>query len=322
MKLLIQSWFKNNSSQFSGQLSFDEPLFKHTYYRIGGPALVFAVPQTLNDLNWLAQGISVTQAPFFIIGQGSNILAFDEGYPGIIIRAHRLNFEIEAKIETLSSNEVVLRTGASVAISTLLRRASIEGWGGLEFLTGIPGSVGGAVAMNAGTHLGEVNSRLKKVEVHPLIQTGGKSSAPVTFQGNQLEFQYRKNLFLPRGSVVWAAEWRLEKKDPTEVKQVIDETLARRKKTQPIDYPSCGSVFKNPKSSGLSAWQVVDQLGLRGHQIGQAQFSEKHSNFIINLGGAKAEDVRALILLAKSRAQSEMGIILEEEVILLNHSSV
>jgi UDP-N-acetylmuramate dehydrogenase len=215
-----------------------------------------------------------------------------------------MNLELERLSETR------IRTGASVAVSSLLRRAAQEGWSGLEFLTGVPGSVGGVVAMNAGTHLGEAKDRLRRVESFGL---GESPPQMLVTEGPALRFEYRRNLSLPAGAAVWAAEWEITPSEPKLVKDLIDTTLARRKATQPIDSPSCGSVFKNP-SKELSAWQVVDRLGLRGHRIGKARFSEKHSNFILNEGGASAADVRGLIELAKRRARDEMGVALEEEV--------
>ena len=134
-------------------------------------------------------------------------------------------------------------------------------------------------------------------------------------QKNDFSFKYRKNLFLPADSIVWSVEWDITPEEPSVVKARIDDILSRRKANQPVEYPSCGSVFKNLKDTGQSAWQVIQQLGLRGHQIGNAQFSEKHCNFIINLGGATAEDVKSLITLAKQRAAQELGVELEEEVI-------
>lgn len=308
---VVLDWFRSHASSFSGQLHFDEPLARHTYFRIGGPASVFAIPKSIADIHWLKEGLRQTGIPFFVLGQGSNILASDQGFSGLIIRANKLNLEISAS--SLGTG-ALLRTGASVAISSLLRRAAQEGWVGLEFLTGIPGLVGGAVFMNAGTHLGETQSRLRKVEVYSLLNSAREAHV---YEGTQLDYQYRKNFFLPSGSLIWAAEWEVQQGDPAQVKAIIDETLARRKATQPLEAPSCGSVFKNPKESGLLAWQVVDRLGLRGHQIGGAQFAEKHSNWILNKGGAKAADVAALIALAKSRAVSELGVVLEEEVIYL-----
>lgn len=309
-----RSWFIENSTGFSGQLVMNESLSRHTYYRIGGPAEVLAVPKTLADLQWLSEGIEKTGIRLFLMGQGSNVLVADSGFQGLIVKLNRLNLEIAPISSVPETSPFRLRTGGSVAISSLLRRASHEGWGGLEFLTGIPGSVGGAVVMNAGTHLGETREKLRKVEIYSLLQFKNNSTF---YEGENLKFKYRKNLFLPPASVIWSAEWDVTFDAPLNVKKRIDETLSRRKATQPVNYPSCGSVFKNPNGTQLSAWQVIDQLGLRGHQIGNAQFSEKHPNFIINLGLARSSDVLALIRLAKSRAQKELGILLDEEVIYL-----
>lgn len=296
-------WFRAHAAEFSGRLLWDEPLSKHTYYRIGGPATLVAFPKSKADLHWLKRGLALEGVPWFFLGQGSNLLVSDHGFLGCVIRASQLDLGMELQGERL-------RTGASVAISSLLRRASTEGWGGLEFLTGIPGSVGGAIAMNAGTHLGEVAGAAVSVEAFGLAPG---LADELTFEA-PLAFDYRRNLFLPPGALVTGATWRIRLEAPAEVKTRIDETLQRRKATQPIDFPSCGSVFKNPRDQGLSAWQVVDRLGLRGYKLGGAQVSEKHPNFIINLGDARASDVAAIIHLIKSRAESELGIYLEEEV--------
>lgn len=291
-------WFSENLARFSGEVLFDAPLSKCTYYRIGGPAKVIALPRTREDIAWIGEGLRATGLPYFVLGAGSNVLVSDRGFDGVVIRTGRLNLDITAR-------DSRLMTGASVAVSSLLRRAASEGWAGLEFLAGIPGSIGGVVRMNAGTHLGEAAGALRRVR--------GISLDGNEHEYTELKFQYRKNLFLAPDVLVWDAEWEIRRDDPAKVKAILDETLARRKATQPIDYPSCGSVFKNP--DGHRAWQVIDKLGLRGHRIGDAEFSEKHSNFIINHGGAKAADVRALIELARTRAQAELGVILEEEVI-------
>lgn len=306
MSARFRLWAEKNSAPFSGEIRWDEPLSKHTYYRIGGPAAALAIPRSLADLEWLASGIQATQIPFFILGLGSNLLVSDEGFAGLVVKATRLNLEITH--HAIDPNRIV--TGGSVALSTLLRRATQEGWAGLEFLTGIPGSVGGAIAMNAGTHLGETSDRVKRVVAMNLHESLEK----LEFIAGQMPFKYRKNFFLPDGAVVYEVEWEVNRVNPLDVKAKIDETLQRRKATQPIDFPSCGSVFKNPRESGLSAWQVIDQLGLRGHRAGGAQFSEKHSNFIINHGTAQAAEVRSLIELAKKLALEKLGIRLEEEV--------
>lgn len=294
---------------YTGELRAEEPLSKHTYYRIGGPAQWLAIPRSREDLRLLAAWAAARGIPAFVAGLGSNLLASDQGYPGLMIKASRLDLTIECVEENR------LRTGGSVAISSLLRRAGEEGWGGLELWAGIPGSIGGAVAMNAGTHLGE--SAAIALQVTAWDWDAGMER---TYDGAALQFAYRRNLFLPPRAIVLSADWRIQREEPATVRARLDEVLARRKQTQPIDLPSCGSVFKNPRSSGLRAWEVIDRLGLRGHQIGNAQFSPKHPNFIVNLGGARAADVRALIELAQTRARAELSVELETEVVSLGPS--
>jgi len=293
-------------SRLSGEIRENEPLSKHTYYRIGGPARALILPRSESDLMWLASWIQAKKIPFHLLGLGSNYLVSDTGFDGVVIKLTRLDLGIELQANGL------LRTGASVAVSTLLRRAAQEGWGGLEFLAGVPGSIGGVIAMNAGTHLGEAKDRVRSVSAVQIF--GPQAGVKLSFEKDQLKFEYRKNLFLPEGSVVTEAFWRIDQADSKEVKATIDTTLSRRKSSQPVDYPSCGSVFKNPKAHQKHAWQVIDQVGLRGHRIGDAQISEKHSNFIINLGAASANDVYSLIQLAKKKVRSDLGIELEEEV--------
>jgi UDP-N-acetylmuramate dehydrogenase len=301
-------WFFDPArrSEFSGDFKENEPLARHTYYRIGGPARLLLIPRSVEDLQWIARGIRETGVPFEVIGLGSNYLVSDEGFDGLLIKLTRIDLSIEA----VSSDR--LRTGASVAVSSLLRRAAQEGWGGLEFLAGIPGSIGGVIAMNAGTHLGEAKDRVAQVEAIQVF--GSDFGKRLIFGRNELKFEYRRNLFLPRGALVTSCVWEITPRETAAVKADLDIILARRKSTQPVDYPSCGSVFKNPKAHGMHAWQVLDRVGLRGHRIGDAQVAEKHSNFIINHGTASAQDVRALIELAKSRALAQLGVELEEEV--------
>jgi UDP-N-acetylmuramate dehydrogenase len=306
---IAQQWFKAHGARFAGTVSFDEPLSRHTYYRIGGPASVLVQPKGLGDLALLTEALRECPVPLFVMGAGSNLLASDEGFQGVVVKTGKLNPEI-------SPDGALVRAGAGVVVSSLLRRASQEGWGGLEFLTGIPGMMGGVVRMNGGTHLGESKDRIRRVEYVPLLGAGAGSSVVVE-KPSELRFEYRKNLFLPEGGVVWSVDWEVSPDDPARVKERVDSTLARRKATQPLDYPSCGSVFKNPRAQGLEAWQVIDKLGLRGHRIGNARIAEKHCNWILNLGDARASDVRALIDLVKARALEELGVPMEEEVRML-----
>ena len=286
------------------------PLSKVSYYRIGGPAKFLAAPKTIEELEEVSKKISETHSRFFILGWGSNLLFSDQGFDGVVIRMKHLFTEIEE----LPGN--ILRVGASVGASVLLKRAQEKGYGNLARLTGIPGSVGGMVAMNAGTHLGEIKDLCVKVESVKL----GESPLKVrTHIPTNESFSYRKNHFLSPDELVTHVELHYTPEDPVKVKAEIDELYQRRKQTQPVEFSSCGSVFMNPKGksgegAGLNAWQVIDKIGLRGHRIGNAQISEKHPNFIVNLGDAKAESVMALIELAKARARDQLGIELHEEV--------
>lgn len=275
---------------------------------------MLAIPEGWDDLLILNQMIREEGLKYFVLGAGSNLLVADQGFDGLVIKTSKLNKEIR---EDESKKE--LYVGSSVLVSMLLGQASRKGWGGLHFLTGVPGTVGGTIFMNAGTHIAEVKDRVLRIEYFPL-EAQDSIASPLVFEKPDLKYSYRKNHFLPKDAIVYSATWSYDPSEPVLVKKEIDELLVRRKSTQPIDLPSCGSVFKNPRDHGLHSWQVIEKLGLRGHRIGNACFSDKHSNFIVNLGGATAQDVKSLIDLAKARAHSELGIHLEEEVRYLGFS--
>jgi UDP-N-acetylmuramate dehydrogenase len=289
--------------KLDGSIEYDFPLSKISYYQIGGPASMLVTPKSWQDLEIISKHIAQTQSRFFILGWGSNLLFPDVGFNGVVIRMKHLFNEIEE----MQGN--ILRVGASVGASSLLRRAQEKGYGNLNRLTGIPGSVGGMVAMNAGTHLGEIKDLIVKVE---FVKLGESPLNLKTHLPTEKSFSYRQNHFLGHGDLITHVEVCYQAEDPKIVKAEIDELYQRRKQTQPVDFPSCGSVFMNPTE--MQAWKVIDQIGLRGHRIGNAQFADKHSNFIINLGGAKAEDVKALISLAQQRAKDQLGIELHKEV--------
>lgn len=314
----LRHWIEANRGGFGGDLLFDEPLARHTYYRIGGPAAAIAIPRGLDDLRWLSRAAAETATPVLVLGSGSNVLAPDEGVSALIVKTT----QVDAGVSRVDAPEgsLRIRTGASVTVTSLLRHASQEGWGGLEFLAGIPGSIGGVVRMNGGTHLGEASSRIRAVESFSLDPLREKEGRLTRTEGEALRFEYRRCLFLGAQDVVVVVEWEVSPGDPAVIKASIDSTLARRKQTQPLNAPSCGSVFKNPIEHGLRAWEVVERLGLKGHRIGNAAFSEKHANWIVNLGGARASDVSQLIQLAKSRARAELGIELHEEVVYFTTS--
>ncbi len=302
-------WSKNlgTLAPFSGEILRDEPLAKHTFFKIGGPVAALALPRSIDDLRALGRFIGAERAPFLVIGLGSNLLVRDEPLDFLGIKTTKLAAGI-------SEEPAGIRAGAGAAVASFLRTAADSGWGGFEPISGIPGTLGGVVAMNGGTHLGEVADLILEVRTLDLANP----EAPLRVHAKaDLHFTYRKNLFLGPTEIVVDSLWRKIAGEPAEIRAKLESLYRRRKETQPLEFPSCGSVFKNPKESGLLAWEVVERLGLRGHRVGNAQIAEKHPNWILNLGGARAADVIALIELAKARAKAELGITLVEEVRIL-----
>ncbi|NUM88367.1 MAG: UDP-N-acetylmuramate dehydrogenase [Bdellovibrionales bacterium] len=277
-----------------------EPLARHTTWRIGGPARYLAFPRTEGDLSELGRRIQGSGEPFFVLGNGSNVLAPDEGFPGWVIKATDFCADVEFP------GECRVRAGAGAPNSRLIRLCADRGLAGLEFLSGVPGTLGGAVAMNAGTSRDWIGSVL--LEVRGWSLTAG----PRIHAREGLRFSYRRNHFLARDELVTGATLQLRAGAPEEIRARLAEMARRRKEAQPVDLPSCGSVFRNPE--GTSAWRLIEAAGLRGFRHGGAEISAKHCNFIVNQGGATAADVRFLIRLAKSRVRETAGIELEEEV--------
>lgn len=295
---------KLHSLSFSGEIFYGEPLSKHTHFKIGGPAAALAIPRSTEDLIALGKFLNREKAPAYIFGLGSNLLVRDGGVNALFIKTTKLPATIDHEVGGI-------RVGAGVSVAALLRRAANEGWDGFEAISGVPGTLGGVVAMNAGTHLGEAAARILEVRTINLA----KPELPIlTRTKDALVFSYRRNHFLEPLEIVIDSLWTFTAENPSKIREKLEALYQRRKETQPLDYPSCGSVFKNPIESGMRAWEVIDRLGMRGHQIGNAQISAKHPNWILNLGEAKASDVIALIGVAKDRAKTELGITLVEEV--------
>lgn len=279
----------------------NEPLKNHTYYRIGGPAKFFARPRSLEDLLEISGLLAREKLRYFILGAGSNVLFDDEGFDGLVIQTTKLNDHLERK------DNLVL-AGCSVLNIKMLRLCMQEGLKGLEFLVGIPGNVGGAVFMNAGTHLGESMKAIREVKAYNL-----RTNHIEVYSNEKLSFTYRSQKFLDPHEIILSAIFEIEIGEPLEVQKEIQSLLERRKKAQPIDKPSCGSVFKNP-APNQNAWKLISDAGLRGHRIGDAQISEMHTNFIVNNGNARSKDVRSLIELAKRTVAEKFGVMLQEEV--------
>lgn len=254
--------------------------------------------------------------PFFILGAGSNLLFDDDGFDGVVIQTKKLNPGL-LKIE-----DSVLHCGAATTVSKALRFSAEQGFSGLECLVGVPGSMGGVVAMNAGTHLGEVKNIFRSMEIFDLAEQVSEAKMQgTTIDILEADFSYRKNATLKFSQIILSVKLNLvSEPDKTSLQAKHASLLQKRKASQPIEKPSCGSVFKNPDpSQGHFAWKLIAEAGLRGHRIGDAQISDLHTNFIVNLGHASAADVKALIALAKAEVQKRTGLMLEEEVKTVSH---
>jgi len=282
---------------------FDVPLAKLTSLRVGGPADAVLTPADRPALCDALRLLARHRVSHHVIGGGFNCLAPDPPVPGAVIQLSRLRRLEERPASTL-------RVEAGVSHSQLTRFCCERGFAGLEFGAGIPGSIGGWLAMNAGIPGREIGERVVEVEV---ASPAGRRLSHVP--AGRLTFAYRALRGLAPGSVIVSALLRVERSTPRRVRAEVDALLARRGATQPLSVPSCGSVFKNP--AGDFAGRLIEAAGLKGHRVGGAQISPVHANFIANTGGATASDVMALIELAIERVEQQSGTRLEREVRIL-----
>lgn len=277
----------------------NEPLAEHCTFKIGGPARVFVAPQ---EEEQLCKAILLCRdlcLPYYLLGNGSNILFADEGWSGVILDASALKSSIQREGCTL-------RAGAGTLLSSLCREALRAGLTGLEFAYGIPGTVGGAVYMNAGAYGGELKDVLTRVRY--LNQEG----QIVCAEAAELDLSYRHSIFEENGGCILSAEFRLTPGDPAEIQAKMEDLMGRRRDKQPLDKPSAGSTFKRP--AGAFAGALIDQCGLRGYRHGGAAISEKHCGFVVNLGGASCADVLALCDEVRDIVQEKTGYLLEKEI--------
>lgn len=285
----------------------DEPMSAHTTYKVGGPAAAWVEVSTRSALAQVLLLLGAAGVPYLVLGNGSNVLFSDRGFDGAVLHlAGELDHtavERDARGPGLHRLEV----GAAVSVTRLLRLAKDEEIAGVEVLGGVPGTVGGAVRMNAGTVLGEVADSLEEAEV--FLPDG--SSRWLSKESLGLAYRHSS---LPPGAVVTAARFAVTDADP-EMRRRLDEVLAYRKATQPLTAPSCGSVFANPP--GDKAGRLVEAAGLKGRRIGGAEVSRVHANWIVNAGGATASDVRALVDLCRDEVRRRFGVELRPEVHLL-----
>ena len=282
------------------ELRFDEPMSKHTSFRIGGPAEVMAFPkngQALSALLRFAAGMKIQPA---ILGAGTNVLAPDAGLPGLCIC---LKDALDG-MELLEGNRIRVMAGVTMTRAAVF--AANHGLSGMEFAHGIPGTVGGGVYMNAGAYGGEICDICESVDV---MDMEGNLR---TCSGVEMGFSYRHSVLEDRPGIVTGAVFKLHPKEPEEIKAKMKELQAKRSASQPLDLPSAGSAFKRPVGGYAAA--LIDEAGLKGYTVGGAAISTKHAGFAVNVGGATAQDVRDLLKQVSDIVFEKSGIRLEPEV--------
>jgi UDP-N-acetylmuramate dehydrogenase len=278
-----------------------EPMRLHTTFRIGGEADCFVMPSTEEEIAWLCRTCREREIPLFLMGNGSNLLVADEGVRGCVLSLGKNFSKIEASGDTLTAQSGAL-------LSVLSRTAADHALTGLEFASGIPGTVGGAVFMNAGAYGGELCDVTVAVRVLNAL-TGVISEIPAADAG----FAYRTSRFQQEpDTVILGAQFRLSRGETASIRETMAGYAAGRREKQPLEFPSAGSTFKRP--NGMFAAAMIDTCGLKGVSVGAAQVSMKHAGFLVNRGGATARDMRALISLVQARVFDRYGVQLEPEI--------
>lgn len=281
----------------------NEPLCSHTTFRIGGPARHYAIPESIEEVNEAIAFAKEKDLPYMTIGKGSNLLFSDAGYDGVIIEIGR---GIEA-IELLEEGKIHVQAGAS--LSALANFAAKNNLSGLEFAGGIPGSVGGAVTMNAGAYGGEIKDCIVSARI---LEKDGQVKE---YTNEDLQLGYRASIIQKNQGIVLEAVFELQPGVEGDILAKMRELNQQRREKQPLEYPSAGSTFKRPE--GYFAGKLIQDAGLRGYQVGDAQVSEKHCGFVINRGNATAADVLQLIQDVKDKVYEEFQVELEPEVRLI-----
>jgi UDP-N-acetylmuramate dehydrogenase len=295
MKEIIEQLTKSDLGIVLG----NEPLANHTTWKIGGPADIFIQPKDKHGLAKAMAIITKHKLPWRVIGKGSNLLVRDKGIRGVV-------FQLADGLDHLEFKDDVVHVGAGYSLIRLAVMAGKEGLTGLEFAGGIPGSVGGAVYMNAGAHGSEISRILKSAEV---LKSSGVFK---TYTNQDMQFKYRHSILQDEGGIVTGAVFQLARGNRKEIADAMAKYKDRRRVTQPLQQPCAGSVFRNPP--GDHSGRLVEAAGLKGYRIGDAQISEKHANFIVNRGNATAQDVFSLIEYIQKTIAEKYNVQLIPEV--------
>ena len=277
----------------------DEPMSRHTTFRVGGPADFFVTPKAKEEVRDVIRICKEAGMPYYIIGNGSNLLVSDAGYRGVIVQIYKEMNEVKVEGDLVKAQAGALLSG--IAAKALGAELS-----GFEFASGIPGTIGGACVMNAGAYGGEMKDVLESVTV---LTGEGKI---IELGRNELELGYRTSVIAKKGYIVLGAVLKLERGDGEKIKTYMDELKEKRVTKQPLEYPSAGSTFKRPE--GYFAGKLIEDAGLRGFQVGGAQVSEKHCGFVINRDHATAADIMELMRQVQIRMKENSGVDLEPEV--------
>ena len=277
----------------------DEPMSRHTTFRVGGPADFFVTPKAKEEVRDVIRICKEAGMPYYIIGNGSNLLVSDAGYRGVIVQIYKEMNEVKVEGDLVKAQAGALLSG--IAAKALGAELS-----GFEFASGIPGTIGGACVMNAGAYGGEMKDVLESVTV---LTGEGKI---IELGRNELELGYRTSVIAKKGYIVLGAVLKLERGDGEKIKTYMDELKEKRVTKQPLEYPSAGSTFKRPE--GYFEGKLIEDAGLRGFQVGGAQVSEKHCGFVINRDHATAADIMELMRQVQIRVKENSGVDLEPEV--------
>lgn len=277
----------------------NEKMEKHTTFRIGGPADYFVMPSDVTDVKAVIELCEQEKVPYYVVGNGSNLLVGDKGFRGVII-------QIAGNMNQLQADGEVITAQAGCSLAQIAGKALDEELAGFEFAAGIPGTLGGAVRMNAGAYGGEIKDVLESAVV--LTREGKVMELSV----NEMEFGYRTSIIERTGWTILGGKISLHKGKREEIKAVMDDLREKRVSKQPLEYPSAGSTFKRPK--GYFAGKLIQDAGLRGFRVGGACVSEKHSGFVINIDHATADDVVSLMEQVDEKVRAQFGVGLEPEV--------
>jgi len=295
---IFRSIYEDLKRDFKSDIYLNEPMARHTTFRVGGPAAIFLIANSLEELRKIISLTKKAQTPFLVVGRGSNLLISDQGFMGIIAR-------LGPYFGKIVMDDCHVQAGASATLPALVQATYRGGLKSLAFAVGIPGTLGGALALNAGAYGECIGDLVQRVTLY------SHDAELVSLDRSEIHFDYRSSSLNGKG-IILEAILRLERGDTTRIKIQMERYFKARKDSQPLNFPSAGSIFKNPPK--LLAGRLIEQAGCKGWREGNAMVSDKHANFIVNLGNARASDIYRLIQNVRNRVLEEKKVLLEPEI--------